>query len=124
MKLVEVLLAGTLALIFSLAVLQALIPVGQLDDREERMTRGLELCQSTLEDAQRQARLADGYQQLMSAPDAFTADQLYVVRRTVEDVTASQKKLTVQVFQADPLKPEPVPEGRALASLWLVVTAP
>ncbi|GMU51452.1 MAG: hypothetical protein AMXMBFR33_05980 [Candidatus Xenobia bacterium] len=124
-SLIEVLLASTLALMFSLAVLQVLIPVGQLDRREEETSRALELATSELEEVQRLARLGDSYQALDTLGDRFvTDDRLYVVRRTVESHGSVQKTVTVSVFSAAPEANEPVAQGRPLTSLWLVVTAP
>lgn len=124
-SLIEVLLASTLALMFSLAVLQVLIPVGQLDRREEETSRALELATSELEEVQRLARLGDSYQALDTLSDRFATDDcLYVLRRTVASHGSVHKTVTVSVFTAAPEASEPVGQGRPLTSLWLVVTAP
>lgn len=124
-SLIEVLLASTLALMFSLAVLQVTIPVGQLDRREEEISRALELATSELEEVQRLARLSDSYQALDTRSDRFaTDDRLYVLRCAVERHGSVHKTVTVSVFLASPEASEPVAQGSPLISLWLVVTAP
>ncbi len=124
-SLIEVLLASTLALMFSLAVLRVLIPVNQLERRDEETSRALELATSELEEVQRLARLNDSYQALDTLSDRFaTDDRLYVVRRTVDSHGSLQKQVTVSVFTAAHETSEPVAQGRPLTRLWLVVTAP
>lgn len=116
---IEVLYASVLALVFCLAVLQALIPANQLEARDADLTRSLELAEGSLEDVQRDSLTRQGYDSLASAPPAYADEEHhYMLRREVETLAGGQKRVTVAVFRAGQ------PATRPLVQLALVVTRP
>ncbi|MEW6276979.1 MAG: type II secretion system protein [Candidatus Eremiobacterota bacterium] len=123
-SLLEVLLASGVALVFSLALLQVLVPATALEARDAELTRALELAESALEDAQRDSQRPDGFLHLATSAPAFADEEHAVVLvREVVALGPQQKRVTVSLYRASPDHAEPVPERR-LIRLGLVVTAP